>query len=88
MIAIAPTNSYPLCAPSHSVPLYYLFRWQFVTLEKINTQLILGTKTAFRQRLLVTIIVTTASTRAFFMPLVEKVRMRWFVDWTCSIAPV
>lgn len=49
MIAIAPTNSCPLCAPSHGVPLYYLFRWQSVVLEKINTQLILGTKTAFHQ---------------------------------------
>lgn len=88
MIAIAPTNSCPLCAPSHGVPLYYLFRWQSVALEKINTQLILDTKTAFHQRLPVTIIVTATSTRVFFLPLVEKVRIRWFVDWTCSSAPV
>ena len=83
MIAIAPTNSRRLCASLHSVALYYLFRWHSVALEKINTQsqLLLATKTVFRQRLLVTIVVTATLTRVFLYPLVERVSMNWFVDW-------
>lgn len=88
MVAIAPTNSCRICASSHSVPMYSIFRWQSVALEKINTHLLLGMKAVFRLRLLVTIIVTTPSIRLFFLPLVERVRRRWFVDWVCRIAPV
>lgn len=60
-----------------------LWRW-----GKLTRSCFWARKRRFVKRLFMTMVVPATSTRVIFLPLVERVRMIWFLDWACSIAPV